>query len=395
MNTNSLQSLDFGNTAIAFQNLSTSRLRQSYRLFKLFQKSWLVKLAPFVADFTLKTGIPIGQLFSRSVFRHFCGGETINDCVRRIDELKRFGIGTILDFATERLVREEDFDATVAENVRNIEFASHHPEIPFCVFKPTGVMRFELLEKISAKKSLSEAEKAEFERGKARFAKVCATAEHHKVRLFVDAEESWIQDAIDTLVEDMMLKHNRSMPIVFNTVQMYRTDRLSYVESIIAKAKAHSCFVGFKIVRGAYMEKERTRAERLGYPSPIYPDKDATDEAYNAALKFCAENWQHVSICAGTHNEYSTRLLTQIIVEKNLSRQDPRASFAQLFGMSDHLTFNLAHHNFNVAKYMPYGRLKNLLPYLARRAQENSAIQGQTARELLLIEKELKRRSHG
>lgn len=393
MNTNTLQNLDFGNTAVAFQNLSTPRLRQSYRLFKLFQKTWLVKCAPTIATFTLKTGIPLGQLFSRSVFRHFCGGETIQECVQRIEELKRFGIGTILDYATEQLTREEEFKATAAENIRNIEFAAHHPEIPFCVFKPTGVMRSELLEKISANKPLSDSEKAEFARGRERFSSVCIQAEKYQVRLFVDAEETWMQAAIDQLVEEMMQIHNKKMPIVFNTVQMYRTDRLDYIKTLIDAGKKNQFYVGFKIVRGAYMEKERARAQRMGYPSPIYPTKEDTDNAYDTSLRLCADHWEHVSVCAGTHNEQSTQLLTELIAEKHLSKQDPRASFAQLLGMSDHLTFNLAHHHYNVAKYMPYGRLKQLLPYLARRAQENSAIQGQTARELLLIEKELKRRT--
>lgn len=393
MTTNSLQSLDFGNTAVAFQNLSTPRLRQSYRLFKLFQKTWLVKVAPTVAEFTLKTGIPIGQLFSRSVFRHFCGGETIQECEARIAELKRFGIGTILDYATEHVTRDDEFAATIAETLRNIEFAATRPEIPFCVFKPTGVMRFELLEKISAKKPLSDSEKAEFELAKKRFASACAQAAKYKVRLFIDAEETWIQAVIDELVEEMMRIHNKTQPIIFNTVQMYRTDRLDYMKGVIEAAKKDQYHVGFKIVRGAYMEKERERAQRMGYPSPIYPTKADTDAAYDASLRMCADNWEHVSVCAGTHNEQSTTLLTELIEEKHLSKQDPRASFAQLLGMSDHLTFNLAHHHYNVAKYMPYGRLKRLLPYLARRAQENSAIQGQTARELQLIEKELKRRS--
>lgn len=393
MNSNSPQCLDFGNTAIAFQNLSTKQLRQAYRLFQLFQKTWLVKLAPFIADFTLKTGIPIGQLFSRSIFRHFCGGESIQECEQRIQELKQFGIGTILDYASEHLTREDEFEATVAETLRNIEFAANHPEVPFCVFKPTGVMRSELLTKISAKKSLNDAESAELERAKKRFLVVGAQAEKHKVRLFVDAEETWTQAAVDQFVEEMMLAHNKSMPIIFNTLQMYRTDRLAYMHEVIKNAKSNNIYVGFKIVRGAYMEKERARAQQLGYASPIYPTKAETDAAYDAALKLSAENWQIVSVCAGTHNEESTRLLTQLISDHKLSKADPRASFAQLLGMSDHLTFNLAHHRFNVAKYVPYGRLKLLLPYLARRAQENSAIQGQTTRELILIEKELKRRS--
>lgn len=385
------QGLDFSNTAIAFQRLSTQQLHQSYRLFKFFQKPWLVKFAPHIADLTLRTGIPLGRLFSRS-FRHFCGGKTIMDCEPRIEESKRFGVGTILDYASEQLIREDEFEATIDENIRNIEFAAKHTEIPFCVFKPTGVMHIRLLEKVSAGQRLSVIDREAFERGKNRFAKVCAAAEKHQVRLFVDAEESWTQFAVDSLVDDMMRRHNKAMPIIFNTVQMYRTDRLNFISTVIENAKYDKFFVGFKIVRGAYMEKERTRASHMGYPSPIHPTKKETDKAYDAALRLCAENWRHVSICAATHNERSTNLLTELIAEKKLSRQDHRASFAQLFGMSDHLTFNLAHHQFNVAKYLPYGRLKQLLPYLARRAQENSAIRGQTARELLLIEKELQRR---
>ncbi len=391
--TNRVEIPDFDDTAIAFQRLSMQQLRQSYRLFKLFQKPWLVKFAPNIADLTLRTGIPFERLFSRA-FKHFCGGQTMDDCGIRMEEMQRFAIGTILDYASEQLVREEEFEATITENIRNIEFAAkNNTTIPFCVFKPTGIMSIKLLEKVSAGQRLSGLERAAFQRGRERFAKVCAAAEKHQVRLFVDAEETWTQFAIDSLVDDMMRRHNKTMPIIFNTVQMYRTDRLNYLNTIIENAKADKFFAGFKIVRGAYMEKERERASRMKYPSPIYTSKEATDAAYDAAIRLCIDNREHVSVCAATHNERSTGLLTQLIAEKKLSRQDPSLSFAQLFGMGDHLTFNLAHHGFNVAKYMPYGRIKQLLPYLARRVRENSAIQGQTARELLLIEKELQRRS--
>lgn len=287
---------------------------------------------------------------------------------------------------------DADFDNNCEEIVRTVLRAVGDKNIPFSVFKPTGIGRTALLEKVSSKITLNADEQAEFERLKGRVRKICSTAYEKNVRLFVDAEESWIQQAIDDMVDEMMEEFNKKQTIIFNTVQLYRHDRVAFMKENIAKARSRGYKVGYKLVRGAYMEKERDRAAQKGYPSPIQPDKAATDRDYNAALKLCVENLDMLSVCAGTHNEESSKYLTQLLDEHKIARNDQRVWFSQLLGMSDHISFNLAHEGYCVCKYVPYGPVVSVLPYLFRRAAENTSISGQMGRELKMIAQEKARR---
>jgi proline dehydrogenase len=324
------------------------------------------------------------------LFAQFCGGESIQDCQKTVQVLSKSSIGTILDYSVEGDESELDFDATMKEVEDTIEMAAKNRDsIPFSVFKTTGIARMDLLTKVNAKENLSEEEKAEFERVKSRFEKICEKAFQNKVRLFVDAEDSWIQDVIDDLTYQMMAKFNKESAIIYNTIQCYRTGRVAHLQSML---NSTNYFLGFKLVRGAYMEKERERALKMGYVSPIHLNKENTDQEYNEALKFCVEHIDRISICAGTHNEKSSLYLATLLNEKGLSSQHPNVFFAQLLGMSDHISYNLAKGGYRVAKYVPYGPIKAVLPYLSRRAQENSSVKGQAGRELNLINIELKRR---
>jgi proline dehydrogenase len=332
----------------------------------------------------LKLHLPIEPLVRQTVFWQFCGGENIEACRPTIARLHHDGVGTILDYSVEGSSEETSLDATCRELLRTIEEAYGNPAIPFTVFKVSGIIRFGLLEKPDGSD--------EWKRGVARFHKLGAAAEKAGVRLLVDAEETWIQDTIDSLAEELMAKINTRIAIAFNTVQMYRHDRLAYLDRAIAHAKKGGYQLGLKIVRGAYLEKERERAQSNGYPSPLYADKNATDEAYNEALRVCIGALNGLALCAGTHNDRSTLLLAELMERNGISKSDSRVWFAQLLGMSDHLSYNLAAAGYNVAKYVPYGPVREMIPYLTRRARENTSIKGQTSRELRLITQEIKRR---
>lgn len=379
--------VEFSNTEVAFAHMSNAGLSKARLLFRIFNFPVLLTLGPPMANIAVALGFK--NLIKNTIFEQFCGGEDIETCRKTIDRLAASRIGTILDYSVEGEEREDDFNATCAEIIRTIDVAAGKSRIPFSVFKTTGVIRFELLEKMSSHKCLSEAEKAEWERGVDRFNKICLHAEEKQVRIFVDAEESWIQDAIDRLTKQASKRHNTKKAIVFNTIQLYRHDRLEYLKTQIVDA---TCFLGFKLVRGAYMEKERKRANEMGYKDPIQPNKEASDMDYNEALKHCVHHIENVSICAGTHNENSSRYLMELMHEKQLQAADERIWFSQLLGMSDHISFNLSHAGYNVCKYVPYGPVKAVIPYLTRRARENSSVAGQMGRELSLIEQEIKRR---
>jgi proline dehydrogenase len=387
-----MRDLDFNNTEIAFASRSTGELRKARFLFQSFNQPLLRSAGPTLVNLAMTLRLPVTPIIRRTIFDQFCGGVTIDDCERRLGELARYGIGAILDYSVEGLGRETDFDAAYQELLRVIERSAGRVETPFAVFKATGIGRFGLLEKVSARGALDAAETAELERFKARFDGLCRAAHARGLRILVDAEETWIQPAIDELALAMMRELNRGRAFVFNTLQMYRHDRLAYLREMARTAKAEGFVFGAKLVRGAYMEKERERAAALGLASPIQPDKAATDRDFDAGVRFCTERLDHVALFAGTHNERSCRLLGQLVADQGLGRRDARVTFSQLLGMSDNLTFNLAHHGFNVAKYMPYGPVKAVLPYLFRRVEENSSIKGQVGRELQLIESELKRR---
>tara|TARA_B100000963_G_scaffold355285_1_gene373219 strand:- start:74 stop:1105 length:1032 start_codon:yes stop_codon:yes gene_type:complete len=335
---------------------------------------------------------PIGWIIKPTIFAQFCGGETIAECAQTTKVLDARGIGTILDYSIEGKKEEDDFDTTANEILATIQLANQNPHIPFCVFKVTGICKFGLLEKVNNGDALNSEEQASWERILARVDRICAGARDAKTPVFIDAEESWIQEAIDRLAEEMIAKYNTEEAYVYNTVQLYRHDRLAYLKNLIAKAKEGNYYLGVKLVRGAYMEKERERAEDLSYPSPIQPDKSSSDEDFNLALKACMENLDHVRLVAGTHNETSSSHLAQLMEQYKLQPSDHRVYFAQLYGMSDHISFNLSHLGYNVAKYVPYGPIREVIPYLIRRAEENSSVKGQTGRELGLIMKEIKRR---
>ncbi len=389
-----MKPLSFENTEIAFQSKSTKQLNKSYWLFKLVSNNTLVKVSPFLLKIAFTLRLPIKGLIKQTIFEQFCGGESIENCDRRIQSLAKYNIGTILDYSVEGKSIEDDFNRVTKETIQTILKAKDNDNIPFAVFKISGLARLELLEKVSNSKiELNKGEKEEFKRVKERINSICTTAHKNNVRLFIDAEESWIQDAIDEIVISMMRKYNFERAIVFNTLQMYRWDRLAFLKQSYADAENGNYFLGLKIVRGAYLEKERERAEKMGYPSPIQKDKESCDNDYNLALRFCVNNIDKIAICAGTHNEQSSILLTQLMEENNILKNDQRVYFSQLLGMSEHISFNLSNYGYNVAKYMPYGPVKDVLPYLIRRAEENTSIAGQTGRELSLIIKEKKRRA--
>ena len=336
--------------------------------------------------------IPIGWAIKGNIFKQFCGGETIHECRRATQGLSKFNIGTILDYSVEGKENESDFENTKAETILTIEAAAKDPSIPFCVFKVTGIARFALLEKVNAKTALSEQETLEWQRVRNRVEMICAHAAQVGVPIFIDAEDSWIQDAIDDLANEMMDTFNKQKAIVYNTIQLYRHDRLAFLKSSHQLASTGNYFLGVKLVRGAYMEKERTRAQSMGYTDPIQPDKTSCDRDFDLAVAFCLDNIDRISLCAGTHNEQSSMMLATAMDQRAINRNDKRVFFAQLFGMSDHLSFNLANAGYNVAKYLPYGPIREVIPYLIRRAQENTSVKGQTGRELALIQREMKRR---
>ncbi len=383
--------VSFENTENAFKAKTNSELNRSYWLFKLIGNPLLVKMGANFGPLALNVGFK--GLIKSTIFKQFVGGETIHDCSVTIAELGKYNIGTILDYSVEGKESEVDFDNCKVETLETIKMAKNDKNIPFCVFKVTGLARFDLLEKVSSKITLSDAEKQEWLRVKDRVSKICESAFQSNQAIFIDAEESWIQPAIDDLANENMALYNKQKAIVYNTYQFYRHDRLSYLTESIKQGKTNGYHVGAKLVRGAYMEKERKRAQEMGYQSPIQASKEASDKDYDQALKLCVDNIDVIGLCAGTHNEKSSLHLVELMQQKNIPASDKRIYFSQLFGMSDHISYNLSLNNYNVAKYVPYGPVKEVLPYLIRRAQENTSVKGQTGRELNLIMKEKKRRS--
>lgn len=386
--------LDFRDTATAFADKSDAQLREKYRLFKLLNSPILNAIGTRAAKFALALGLPVHGLIKETIYEQFCGGETIEECEPVIKQLGQAHIGTILDYSVEGKATEADFDFTRDEIIRTIQRAKDDPEIPFSVFKVTGIAPLGTLEKISNKKKLDAKGQAKCERIHSRVAEICEFANSIGQPVFIDAEESWIQDAIDRLATEMMEKYNRRAPVVFNTLQLYRTDRLQFLRDARKRAKADGYILAVKLVRGAYMEKERERAEEMGYESPIHPDKKATDRDYNAALEYCIDHIDDIAFVAGTHNERSTQLLAQMMNQRGLSHEHPHIFYSQLYGMGDNLSYVLAKNGYNVSKYVPYGPVEDAVPYLIRRAQENTSVTGQMSRELELISEELARRNN-
>ena len=349
-------------------------------------------VGPNLLMLAFKLRLPIKGLVKQTLFELFCGGETLEETAQTSKYLFQFGVRTILDFSVEGEKTEAGFDTTCEEILAAVKHGGGHEEVAFCACKVTGLGEFELLEKVQSKEELSAEEHAAFERVKTRLDRLCAEAAKQKTPIFIDAEESWIQDTIDVLAEEMMEKYNQDNAWVATTVQLYRHDRLAYLEELIHRSKEKGYQLGVKVVRGAYLEKETARANEMGYQNPMQPNKAATDRDFDAALALCIEYIDHVHICAGTHNDKSSKLLTELMAQKGLEPSESHVLFAQLLGMSDHISFNLGHAGYNTAKYLPYGPVKAVMPYLIRRANENTSVAGQSGRELSLIQEELKRR---
>lgn len=384
--------LSFDNTEIAFKSKTDKDLDRAYLLYKVIASNFLVKVGPPITNFALNIGLPIQGIIKSTIFKQFCGGETIEGCTAAINHLGENNVGTILDYSVEGEDTEAAFDATFKETLRTVVAAKTNKYIPFSVFKPTGLGRFDLFEKVNANQTLTTAEQAEYDRMYDRCDQICKACYEANVKVLIDAEHSWIQDAIDDIARDMMEKYNKEQPIVYNTYQLYCHDKLASLKADFDYANTQNFFIGAKIVRGAYMEIERKRAAEKGYPSPIQPTKAATDKDYDAAIHFILDHIDRFGMMAGTHNEESSLLLANELDKRGIDHRSDRIYFAQLLGMSDNLTFNLSESNYNVAKYMPYGPIKAVMPYLFRRAQENTSVAGQTGRELGLIIKEKQRR---
>lgn len=382
----------FNDTQVAFSLKSDTELDRAYFLFKMIANQPLVRIGAAVTNFALNANLPVEGLIRATVFDHFCGGVNENDCLSVVDKMYTKGVSSVLDYSVEGKEEEEQFDMALKMTLKTIDFAKERQAIPFAVFKPTGFGRFELYQKLGEKQALTAIEQLEWDRVVARFDLVCSEAHKKDVALLIDGEESWMQDAADDLVTEMMVKYNKEKTIVFNTLQMYRWDRLDYLKKLHEKAKKEGFFIGMKLVRGAYMEKENVRAETKGYPSPICSNKAATDINYDAAVSYMINHSESMSVFAGTHNEESTYFLMNLMEEKGIKTNDNRVWFGQLYGMSDNISYNLSDHGYNVAKYLPFGPVKDVMPYLIRRAEENTSVAGQTSRELGLIKAERKRR---
>lgn len=382
----------FDDTAVAFSYKSDKELNKANFVFTIVNHPMISMIATGAVKLALNLHLPVKGLIRRTVFEHFCGGETIELCEQTSQRLSKFHVGTILDYSAEGAKDEAGFDHATEEILATFDKAKNNPKVPFCVFKPTGLAAMDLLEKAGKPDSLSGEDRLAFDRVFKRFDQICSKAHACKVPILIDAEDSWIQDAIDRMVYEMMLRYNREKAIVFNTYQMYRTDMLDNLKKAYQEASNKGYYLGVKMVRGAYMEKERERASKMGYPDPIHPTKAATDEMFNEALRFCIDNIQRVSLMCGSHNEVSNQYLAGQMDKHGLKPNDERVWFAQLLGMSDNISFNLAKQGYNVVKYVPYGPVQSVMPYLLRRAAENTSVAGQSSRELILIRRELKRR---
>ena len=383
----------FSDKYIDYSSKTKKELRQALILFSLLSNKIIVKIGNYLLKITLKLHLPVLFIIKNTIFKHFCGGENISDSRARIHNLGTHNIQTILDYSVEGKNDVQSLENTYEEILKNLDEAKTNSLIPFSVFKFTGLARFDLLKKINAKKQLNKAEKNELKILKKRLNDICQKAENIKIPILIDAEESWIQDAIDELTEELMIKYNKSEIIVFNTIQLYRWDKLKYIKDLHNQAKRKKFKLGLKLVRGAYMEKERLWSKKNNIKCVIHRTKENCDQDYNSAVKYCINNIEDIGLCFGTHNEYSTDLILQLMKQKGIENNDKRIYFSQLLGMSDNISFYLAHFNYNIAKYVPYGPIREVIPYLIRRVEENSAITGQTKSEIKRLKKALKKKN--
>ncbi|MEJ7914549.1 MAG: proline dehydrogenase family protein [Chitinophagaceae bacterium] len=403
------QPISFENTEIAFAHKTNSELKKAHWLFRLMANPWLVKLSTVLAPWSIRAGLPVKGMIRETIFRQFVGGETLDQTGVIAKKLSSSRVQVILDYGVEGKEGEAAFDAAQKAFLGVIEYAASQPNIPYISIKVTGLARFTLLERIdalmhlhhagslvesyhAALAQLSQSEKEEWARVVARAENLCAAAASKKVGLLVDAEETWIQDGVDALTMLMMDGFNKEAAVVYNTMQLYRHDRIQFLQQSLQAAGERKFILGVKLVRGAYMEKERKRAEALNYASPIQPGKAASDKDYNEAVRHCINHLTNTAVIVATHNEDSNMLAVTLMKELNFPLAHPHLHFSQLYGMSDNITYNLARAGCNVSKYLPFGPIEDVVPYLMRRAQENTSVGGQTSRELGLIKKELDRR---
>lgn len=385
--------LDFSNTETAFSHKSDRELRKTYWLFKLMNKPRVVSVGNFLANLAAKFPLHLfDPIIRETIFYQFCGGTSLLECQKVVDKLYAKNALTILDFGVEARETEDDFNHTLEENLRALEFAASNPNVPGISTKLTGYVPFSVLEKLHAGEPLTAHDQIAWERLEERFVSLCNKATELGVSIFIDAEESWIQKPIDQLVDKYMLIYNVEKPIIYNTYQMYRSGRLDYLKASFEEARSKNIILGAKIVRGAYMEKERLRAKEKAYADPILPDKIATDQQYDDSIRFCVDHHEFISLCNSSHNKASTLLQTELMAQKGIANDHPFMNFCQLLGMSDNLTFNLAASGYCVAKYVPYGPVREIIPYLTRRAKENTSITGDMSRELGLLHTEMQRR---
>ena len=400
--------ISFDNTEIAFEYKTSKQLKKARFLFSLMGKPWIVKLGTRLAPWSVKVGLPVKGIIRKTIFAQFVGGETLEQTTVVAKNLGEYKVKVILDYAVEGKEGEDNFEHACEEFIRVIQYAATQPNIPFMSVKVTGFARFGLLEKLDelmhaaegtlmkrfliAVEELNANEKEEWHHVRNRMMRVCEAAAEKKRGVLIDSEETWIQDPVDALTILMMDMFNKERPVVYNTTQHYRTDRQQFLKESYAAAMERKFILGAKLVRGAYMEKERKRAVEKDYPSPIYPDKESSDKDFNDSVKFCIDHIDNIALIVASHNEYSNLYPTQLLQQKGLPLSHPHVHYSQLYGMSDNITFNLAKSGFSVSKYLPFGPIKDVIPYLMRRAQENSSVSGQTGRELVLIKKELQRR---
>ncbi len=390
--------LSFNNTEIAFAYKTDKELKAGRFLFGTMRYQWFSAVGVRLTPFLMKTGLPVHSIIRQTIFKQFVGGETLEETAAAAKRLDEYNVRVILDYGVEGKEGEENFDNAAQQFIRVITYAATQKNIPFISVKVTGIARFSLLQKLNDAPRLRsgihghEEEEAEWERVRNRMHKICEAAAEKNIGVLIDAEESWIQDPIDRLTIEMMEIFNKQKVIVYNTIQLYRHDRLWFLKLSHKIAGERGFMLGLKLVRGAYMEKERARAKEKNYPSPIQQDKSFTDGDFNSAITYCIENIDAIACIVATHNEYSNLHAAELLDNKGLQRNHPHVHFSQLYGMSDNITFNLANAGYSVSKYVPFGPIRDVIPYLMRRAQENTSIKGQTNRELLLLNRELKQR---
>lgn len=385
--------ISFDNTAIAFQSLNNTQLKKAYSLFSMFSNPFLVKVGSALTTWALDMHLPVNGIIKSTIFEHFCAGETIDECRSVFKSLAEKNIGVLLNYGVEAKETDADYEQSIQQNLAAIRMASAERNIKAVCIKLTGFGRLGLFEKYQRNDVLTNSEKEEWQKINQRFDLLCEEASKNKVAIYIDAEESWIQDPIDELTLDRMKKYNTTFPVVFNTYQLYRSDKLASLYADIALAKKEGFILGAKIVRGAYVEKEADYATKMGTRSPLHKNKEGSDADFNMGLRSCIENIEHVSLCVASHNEESCLLLASLLKENSLPYNHPHVLVSQLYGMGDHITYNLSSLGINCSKYIPFGPIKEVIPYLIRRAQENGSVNGQMGRELKLLQVEITRRT--